>query len=170
MPQYWLEILDVLEERNHSSSVHPATTPSPLTTLMAFMYLAGKFTSSQLHISCYMWFYLITIVSCNQCKFIFPMKFDFIISETQFTLYFQRPSSQCYLSGKHHLSAWVQLWRSSSCWWREGEWGQSGDLCGGVLGNCVRQWIWERRGNGCVQAIGHEVSRYNFTGCAVGEL
>ena len=51
MPQYWLGILDVLVESRHSSNVHPATTPSPLTTLMAFMYIISMF--NQLNISCY---------------------------------------------------------------------------------------------------------------------
>ena len=78
---------------------------------------------------------------------------------------FQRPSGQRYLSGKHHLPVWVQLWRSSSCWWREGEWGQSGDLHRGVLGDCVRHEqlvIWERRGNSRMQATGHEDIRYRW--------
>ena len=51
MLQYWFRILDVLVERSHSSSVHPTTTPSPLTTLVAIMYITGMFT--QLNISCY---------------------------------------------------------------------------------------------------------------------
>ena len=44
MLQYLLGILDVLEESSHSSSVHPATTPFPLITLVAIMYLTGMFT------------------------------------------------------------------------------------------------------------------------------
>ena len=43
-PQYWFEILDVLEERSHSSNVHPATTPSLLITLEDIMYLTGMFS------------------------------------------------------------------------------------------------------------------------------
>ena len=116
------------------------------------MKLVGMFTWNMSH--------MILFDNHNHHKFILTSEiWGFIISEAQFTSFFQRPSCQCYLSGEHHLSVWVQLWRSSSCWWREGEWGQSGDLCGRVLGDCVWQWVWKRRGSCCMQATG-QVIRY----------
>ena len=45
MLQYWLGILDVLVERSHSNSVHPATTRFLLITLMAIVYITSMFTS-----------------------------------------------------------------------------------------------------------------------------
>ena len=99
--------------------------------------------------SCYTynrWFYLTNMVNQPTQRY---------LTCRNLTSSFQRLCSQCYLPRKHHLPVWVQLWRSSSCWWQEGEWRQSGDLCGGVLGDCVWQWVecvWERRSNSCVQA------------------
>ena len=78
MPPYWFKILDVLVERRHSSSVDQATTPFPLTTLVAIMYLTGMFTFCLV--------FLIFVLST-------------ILSEAQFTSFFQRPSLLHSFSG-----------------------------------------------------------------------
>ena len=58
MPQCWFGISDVLVESSHSGSVDLVTTPSPLITLMAIMYLTGMFTAKQS--SPYFLFHLLT--------------------------------------------------------------------------------------------------------------
>ena len=131
MPQYWFGTSDVLDLRTHFMSVLPATTLFLLCTDMAIMYITGNW--HQLHN------WPLANTELPHCKLFF----------------LQRRCSKRYMSGKLHLSVWVQLWRPSSCWWRKGEWGESGDLCGGVLGDCVWQWVGTGGGNGCVQATWH---------------
>ena len=51
MPQFWFRTSDVLGMRTHLMSVHPATTPFLLCTIMAIMYQTGTVWCVHVHLS-----------------------------------------------------------------------------------------------------------------------
>ena len=99
MPQCWLGISDVLVESSHSSSVHLATIPSLLITLVALMYITGMFTWDLVkHLFCIAMILLDTDYSQLTNR---------VISTVEINMTFQRPNSQCCLSRNHYLTARV---------------------------------------------------------------